>query len=81
MKSGWKTMVKTERCFWCNSDPEENARRHERPHSTWCPRFRTGEQIGRGWYEFVVMADGTLKLGLLVAGEVKKVVEPETKPK
>ena len=28
------------RCFWCNTDPEEAAARHEGPHATWCLRYR-----------------------------------------
>lgn len=28
------------RCFWCNTDPEEAAARHEGPHATWCPHYR-----------------------------------------
>ena len=30
----------SERCFWCNADPDEAAARHEGPHATWCPHFR-----------------------------------------
>jgi hypothetical protein len=30
----------TERCFWCNVDPDEAEKRHEGPHLTWCLRYR-----------------------------------------
>jgi hypothetical protein len=29
-----------DRCFWCNTDPDEAAARHEGPHATWCLRYR-----------------------------------------
>jgi hypothetical protein len=35
----------TERCFWCNTDPDEAAARHEGPHATWCLRYRRGEGV------------------------------------
>jgi hypothetical protein len=28
------------RCSWCNTDPDEAAKRHEGPHATWCPHYR-----------------------------------------
>lgn len=28
------------RCFWCNTNPEEAAARHEGPHATWCPHYK-----------------------------------------
>ena len=30
----------TERCFWCNVDPNAAAERHEGPHLKWCLRYR-----------------------------------------
>jgi hypothetical protein len=31
------------RCWWCHTDPEESALRHEGPHATWCPHYRLGQ--------------------------------------
>jgi hypothetical protein len=28
-----------ERCFWCNTDPDEAAARFEGPHATWCLHY------------------------------------------
>lgn len=28
-----------ERCFWCNTDPDEAAARFEGPHATWCVHY------------------------------------------
>jgi len=30
-----------ERCFWCNTDPDEAAARFEGPHAKWCLQYRT----------------------------------------
>lgn len=32
-----------ERCFWCNTDPDEAAARHEGPHATWCLHYRRSQ--------------------------------------
>lgn len=28
-----------ERCFWCNTDPGEAAKRFAGPHATWCLHY------------------------------------------
>lgn len=37
----------SERCFWCDKDPDEAAARHEGPHATWCVHFRENQRGGR----------------------------------
>jgi hypothetical protein len=28
------------KCPWCDTDPNEAAKRHEGPHATWCVHYR-----------------------------------------
>ena len=51
-----------DRCFWCNTDPDEAAARHEGPHATWCLKYRRSDPLVRADGRLVMDTKGAVRV-------------------